>query len=152
MGIAYQPNWRVTVTLDDWTKLLDVALANTQRTCVTLTEVPDSPDELLGLIALARSKADAGGMTLSRLELPADRFQDAADFSGAVGVATDVVRLSFSAAAPVTTGRRIVVLGRVAAQPVKQPARIARSRNRRNMNQHRGPSAVSMTPSDVRQT
>ena len=152
MGIAYQPNWRVTVTLDDWTKLLDVALANTQRTCVTLTEVPDSPDELLALIALARSKADAAGMSLSRLELPADRFQDAADFSGAVGVATDVVRLSFSAAAPVALGRRIVVLGRNIAQPVHQPAWVARSHNRNNMTLHRGPSIGPMPPSDVRQT
>ena len=144
----------MTVTLEDWTKLLDVALADTQHTCVTLTELPETPQELQALIKLAREKADAAGMALSRLELPEDRYEDVADFTGAVGIATDVLRLSFSAAVPLTHGRRIVLLNRDAAQAVQipLPARASRSRDRRNVGLRRARDGGAGRLSDIRQT
>jgi hypothetical protein len=138
------------LTLDDWTKLLDVALADTQNTCVTLTEVPDTEQDLRSVIAVARAKADAAGMCLSRLELPADRYDEAADFPGAVGVAVDVVRLTFSAVPAASHDRRIFLPNRTPPEPLAKPAaNRARARDRRSVALRRRRDSVRT--SDVRQ-
>jgi hypothetical protein len=142
----------MAVTLDDWTKLLDVALRETQHTCVTLTEVPASAQDLRSLIALAQVKAGEAGLQLSKIELPADRFGETSEFPGAIGLATDVVRLSFSAAAPAVHGRRIVLLSRNPPQPLAKLARQGgfRGTERRAIGQRRMRDHASPRVSDHR--
>jgi hypothetical protein len=137
------------VTLDDWTKLLDVALRETQHTCVTLTDVPDTAQELRALVEVAHEKATSAGLHLSKVEVPLARYAEAADLPAAVGAATDVVRLTFSASAPMTHGRRIVLLQRDPPQPLARPARFtcARGSARRVVSQRRARDQGSLRPS-----
>ena len=125
------------MTLDDWTKLLDVALSNTQQTCVTLTEVPESAESLLQLISVAQTKAQAAGLELSRLEVPSDRYEAMGTFAGVVGETSDVVRLTFTAPAAPVHSRRIVLPGRNNQSVTRPAAPRDRWRERRGVGMRR---------------
>jgi len=115
--------------MSDWKKLLDVALANTQNTCLTLTELPQDTSGLQSLLDTALEVGSANNMQLTRVEYPLDRYEVATDTLDEVDVefAKDVVRLTFGACEPTTSARRIVM-------PMREVPGTAIRRNRGSAN------------------